>query len=132
MTDTPHQCGLFGQGNVGPNTVGQRSLIDVAEESVPVARYDIDARIARQYDPEATPMLPEIANRPPFAVGDRVEYTGSGTMQGQQGERFALKGATGTVCKVIKSRKAVLVEFDAEFAAFGRMFESWWKNAKKI
>lgn len=63
MSDTPHQCGLFGQGNVGPNTVGQRTLIEVSAPEQPRTADDIDARIARQYDPAATPMLPEIAER---------------------------------------------------------------------
>ena len=62
MTDLPHQQGLYGQGNVGPATVGQRLLLDVSAPEAPRSPSDAtDAAIARQFDPEATPMLPMLA-----------------------------------------------------------------------
>lgn len=58
MKDCPAQCGLFGQGNIGPHTGTQRPLLDIEPEDRPEpARDATDARIAAQYDPKATPAL---------------------------------------------------------------------------
>ena len=43
---------------------------------------------------------------PPFAVGQRVKYVGSGRVQDQSGNLVAFYGHTGTIQKVVKSRKS--------------------------
>jgi hypothetical protein len=67
-----------------------------------------------------------------LTVGQRVRYVGNGRIQVHDGSLVCLHGVTGTVRKLVKSRKVAQVELDHDGSWAGRFYEAKVSNIQPM